>query len=60
MASIDPAEPAMTTFAEPSKAPHRASLIGPTIHPAGAPYGGREAGVVRAPGGELIELVSAA
>ena len=55
-----PAGFAMTTFAVPSLAPHRASLIGPTTRPAGAPYGGHEAGVVRAPGGELIELVSAA
>lgn len=55
-----PAGFAMTTFAVPSLTPHRASLIGPTARPAGAPYGGRETGVVRAPGGELIELVSAA
>lgn len=54
-----PAGFAMTTFAVPSLDPHRAALLGPTTNPDRAPYGGRETGVVRAPGGELIELVAA-
>jgi len=55
-----PAGFAMTTFAVPSLVPHRAGLLGPAVQPAGAPYGGRESGVLRLPGGELVELVAAA
>jgi catechol 2,3-dioxygenase-like lactoylglutathione lyase family enzyme len=55
-----PAGFAMASFAVPSLGPHRDRLVGPITRPDEAPYGGRESGVVRAPGGELLELVAAA